>query len=303
VPNVQAIQAQYNISPLSMVQAQGAATPETTTTAGTNTSGQLQNSTTSAAVFLTPELIQTPIAPSPANIPTTGIKIFDEIGQAMIANPVTPPNPPLETKFASIGIGPGMTPSTQANDTIKAALQTGIEEGEKLISAQVANVGTVQNGWLINTQAGVYGNDYLLRAAVTILGFGANIAEEAFYPATFTDSQGQPLSGANNYTIHFDQGQIPPVDAFWSITMYNNQSYFVDNPIDRYAVGTYTGLKNNTDGSLDIYLQNTSPGPDKESNWLPALVDSFNLLNRLYLPQPQALNGTWQPPGVEVATG
>jgi hypothetical protein len=81
--------------------------------------------------------------------------------------------------------------------------------------------------------------------------------------------------------------------------MYNNQSYFVDNPINRYAVGTYSGLKNNTDGSLDLYLQNASPGPDKESNWLPAPADSFNLLMRLYLPQPQALSGTWQPPGVE----
>lgn len=154
--------------------------------------------------------------------------------------------------------------------------------------------------WLVNAQTGVYGNDYLLRAAVTKIGLGANIAQEAFYPATFTDNQGQPLNGANNYVIHFNPGQIPPVDAFWSITMYNNQSYFVDNPIDRYAIGKYTeGLKNNTDDSLDIYIQNASPGADKESNWLPAPADSFNLLFRMYLPQPQILNGTWQLPLVQ----
>ena len=102
-------------------------------------------------------------------------------------------------------------------------------------------------------------------------GLSANIAQEALYPATFTDIEGKPLTGANNYTIHFKPGQTPPVKAFWSITMYNNKSLFVDNPINRYSIGKYTeGLKNNTDGSLDIYIQNVNPGKDKESNWLPA---------------------------------
>jgi hypothetical protein len=304
-PNVNAIQDQYSLTPLSnVVQAEGTTTPSATTTAAINASGQQQSSQAYAPSFITPELQQTPKSPTPADIPTTGIKIYDEIGQAMIDNPVSPPNPVLETKLASIGIGPDKTPSTQANDTIKAALQTGIEEGEKMISSKAANAGTVVNGWLVNAQTGVYGNDYLLRAAVTKIGFGANIAQEAFYPATFTDSQGQPLNGANNYVIHFNPGQIPPVDAFWSITLYNNQSYFVDNPINRYAVGKYTeGLKNNTDGSLDIYIQNASPGADKESNWLPAPVDSFNLLFRMYLPQPQVLNGTWSLPTVQRTGG
>lgn len=104
----------------------------------------------------------------------------------------------------------------------------------------------------------------------------------------------------NSYSIHFEPGQTPPVDGFWSVTMYNNKSLFVDNPINRYSIGKYTeGIKNNTDGSLDIYIQNTNPGPDKESNWLPAPDGSFNMILRTYLPQPQILNGTWQLPIVQ----
>ena len=173
----------------------------------------------------------------------------------MIGNPLNPPDPVLVTKLASIGIGPGKIPSTEANDTIKTALQNGITEGQKLIDARVANIGTVVNGWLVNPQTGVYGTDYLFRAAVAQYGLGANIGQEAFYPVTFIDSQGNPLSGNSSYLIHFEPGQTPPVDGFWSVTMYNDKNLFVDNPINRYSIGQYTeGLKNNTDGSLDIFI-------------------------------------------------
>ena len=129
---------------------------------------------------------------------------------------------------------------------------------------------------------------------------GTNIAQEALYPVTFTDSQGQPLSGANNYILHFGPGQTPPVKAVWSITMYNNKSLFVENPINRYSIGKYTeGLKTNSaDGSLDIYIQHASPSKDKESNWLPADKNSFSLILRMYLPEQQVLDGTWMPPPV-----
>jgi hypothetical protein len=168
-----------------------------------------------------------------------------------------------------------------------------------MIDTKVTNIGTIVNGWLISADAGIYGSDYLNRAAVTQYGLGANVPQEALYPLTFTDSQGQPLSGANNYTLHFDSGNTPPVDGFWSVSMYNNKSLFVDNPLNRYSINSYSEVKNNTDGSLDLYIQNQSPGPEKESNWLPAPTDSFNLVLRTYLPQPQVLNGTWQPPGIE----
>jgi DNA sulfur modification protein DndE len=279
VPNVHAIQDQIMVKSLSVFQGQ----PVPSSQAAADASKEV------------------PIGLQPKLIPTTGIKIYDEIAAAMIGNPLNPPDPVLVTKLASIGIGPGKTPSTQSNDTIKAALQTGITEGQKLIDAKVANAGTVVNRWLLTPQTGVYGADYLFRAAVTQLGLGANIAQEALYPATFTDIERRPLNGTNNYVIHFNPGQIPPVKAFWSISMYNNISLFVDNPINRYAIGQFTqGLKNNADGSLDIYIQNAGPGKDKESNWLPAPQGSgFNLILRMYLPAEQVLNGTWTPPAVQ----
>ena len=282
VPNVVAIQDKIIVKPLSLFQ-------ENTNTS----SSQLAATQTNASKEI-------PIGPQPTLIAPTGVKIFDEISAAMVGNPLNPPDPVIITKLATIGIGPGKAPSTEANDTIKAALQSGITEGQKIIDAKVAKIGTVVNGWLSNPQLGVYGADYLFRAATAQFGLGANIGQEAFYPGTFTDSQGKPLSGNSSYLIHFEAGQTPPVDGFWSVSMYNDKQLFVDNPINRYSIGQYTeGLKNNTDGSLDIYIQNASPGADKESNWLPSPEGSFNMVMRLYLPQPQALNGTWQLPLVE----
>jgi hypothetical protein len=119
---------------------------------------------------------EVPIGPQPSLIAPTGIKIYDELSQAMIGNPLNPPDPGLVAKITSIGIGSGKTPSTEANATIKAALQTGITEGQKMIDTRVANIGTNVNGWLVNAVTGVYGTDYLFRAAVTQIGLGANIA-------------------------------------------------------------------------------------------------------------------------------
>lgn len=280
LPNVHDIQDKISLIPLSVFE-------------GNTTNTQAADETTLSS--------QVPIKPQPANIPTTGIKLYDELGQAMINNPLNPPDPGLVAKLASIGIGPGKIPSVEANDTIKTALQTGIQEGEKLIDEKLANIGTVVNGWSVNTQTGIYGNDYLTRAAIAKLGFGANIPQEALYPTTSTDNQGKPYNGTNKYVIHFDPGQTPPVDGFWSITMYNEEKYFYDNPLNRYSIGKYTdGLNTNEDGSLDIYIQNQSPGADKESNWLPSPADGFYMVLRMYLPTEQVLNGTWTPPPVNL---
>ena len=281
LPNVHSIQDKIIVQPLSVFQGNATTTSQPAVTQ-VNASKEI------------------PIGPQPSLIAPTGIKIFDEIGAAMIGNPPNPPDPVLVTKLASIGIGPSKTPSTDANDTVKAALQTGITEGQKMIDARVANFGTVVNGWLANAQTGSYGTDYLFRATNTQYGIGTNIGQEAFYPATFTDIEGKPLNGNNSYQIHFEPGQTPPVNAFWSFTMYDNKGLLIDNPINRYSIGTYTeGLKNNKDGSLDIYIQNASPGPDKESNWLPSAKGGFSLAFRMFLPQPQVLDGTWQFPLVQ----
>ena len=119
------------------------------------------------------------------------------------------------------------------------------------------------------------------------------------YPNLATDSTGEPLDGANNYTLTFAPGQLPPVNAFWSVTMYKlPESLLVENPINRYLINSpmLPSLAKNPDGSLTIYVQNSSPGPEKEANWLPAPPGPFKLVMRLYWPKPDALNGTWQPP-------
>jgi hypothetical protein len=294
VSNVHSIQDQFILSPLFVLEGKGNSTSSATTTVGaiTNASKEI------------------PVAPDPALIPETGVTIYDEISSDM-ANNLPPENDSaVIAKFKTIGIGPGLTPSKTANDTVKQALENGITNGQQLIDEKVQNIGTVVNGWSIpgliitdgkgKFEFGNYGTDYLLRASVAKYGLFANSAEEAIYPTAFTDSQGQNLTGTHNYVIHFDKGQLPPVKAFWSLTLYNNASYLADNPINRYSVGELTpGLKNNTDGSLDIYIQNASPGADKESNWLPAPSGDFSLNLRLYVPEGPVLTGQYQYPPIQ----
>ena len=187
---------------------------------------------------------------------------------------------------------------------IQAALQTVPKDAQALMTWKVPTLARVVNGWSMNTDTmGVYGNYYLKRAIVTQLGLGANLPSDAIYPLNLADDTGKPLDGASNYTIHFDKSQIPPVDAFWSITLYDPAGFQVANPLDRFAVSSWMPFKTNPDGSLDLYFQNESPGADKEANWLPAPKGPFNLTMRLYAPKSDALTGKWNPPPVVKAQG
>ena len=152
------------------------------------------------------------------------------------------------------------------------------------------------NGWSISRDVGRYGVDYRHRAVIALVGLGANLPEDAIYPMTGVDGDGKTLNGRNNYVIKFPKGQLPPVQAFWSLTMYNARRFFVANPIDRYAIGDRDQLKFGADGSLTLYLQHDSPGKENESNWLPAPEGDFNLILRIYWPRPEALSGAWAPP-------
>ena len=134
---------------------------------------------------------------------------------------------------------------------------------------------------------------------IALVGLGSNLPEDAIYPLTRVDAEGKTLTGANRYVIRFAKGQLPPVGAFWSVSMYNSKQNFVDNPINRYAIGDRDKLKFDADGSLTLYVQHASPGKDKESNWLPTPKDEFNLVMRLYWPKKAILDGTWKPPAVE----
>ena len=158
------------------------------------------------------------------------------------------------------------------------------------------------NGWDVMGDLGRYGTNYLFRSVVAQVGLGANLPEDAIYPRATHAAGGQPLNGANRYVIVFPRGQLPPVRAFWSITMYNAKQFFIANPMDRYAIGDRDKLKFNEDGSLTLYIQTESPWKDLESNWLPAPKDSFNLFMRLYWPKQEIIDGTWKPPAVKKVT-
>jgi hypothetical protein len=207
---------------------------------------------------------------------------------------------PIIAQMKRIGIERGKSfDMTKLDPAVQKALQSVPEDAQQLMQWKLASLARVANGWSMNTDTmGVYGNYYLKRAIVTQQGLGANLVEDAIYPLNLADSDGKPLDGANKYVLHFDKGAAPPVNAFWSVTLYDNDGFQVANSLNRFAVSSWMPFKVNTDGSLDLYFQNESPGTDKEANWLPAPKGPFNLTMRLYAPKSDALTGKWNPPPV-----
>jgi hypothetical protein len=207
---------------------------------------------------------------------------------------------PILAQMKRIGIEPGQSfDFNKLDPAIREALASAPAAAQKLMAWKLATLARVANGWSMNTDTmGVYGNYYLKRAIITQQGLGANLPEDAIYPLNLFDDAGQPLDGANKYTIHFEKGATPPVNAFWSITLYDADGFQVGNSLNRFAVSSYMPFKTNADGSLDLYFQNESPGKDKEVNWLPAPTGPFNLCMRLYGPKADAITGKWNPPAV-----
>ncbi len=207
---------------------------------------------------------------------------------------------PILAQMKKLGIEPGKPFDLAKVDPIIArALDTVPEAGQKLMDWKLPTIARVVNGWSMNTDTmGVYGNYYLKRAIVARLGLGANLPEDAIYPLNLADETGKPLDGSNKYTIHFDRGATPPVNAFWSLTMYDPEGNAYPNSLERQAVSSWMPFKYNADGSLDLYFQNESPGKNKEANWLPSPKGGFNLTMRLYSPKADALTGRWAPPPI-----
>jgi hypothetical protein len=165
------------------------------------------------------------------------------------------------------------------------------------IMSMLPTLAVVTNGWQMNTNTmGVYGDFYAKRATVTMLGLGANPAEDAVYPLLMSDADGNSIDGSNDYTLHFEKSDLPPVGAFWSITMYDDHGFQVANEIRRFAIGDRDPLTFNPDGSLDVYIQHTNPGPEREANWLPAPIGPLGITMRLYAPKQLVLAGAWAPP-------
>ncbi len=208
---------------------------------------------------------------------------------------------PIIAQLKKIGIEPGKSFDLDTADpAIRTGLATAPENARQLMAWKVPTLARVVNGWSMNTDTmGVYGNYYLKRAIVAQFGLGANVPEDAIYPLNLGDESGSPLDGTSKYTLHFEKGALPPVNAFWSVTLYDLDGYQVANPLNRFALSSWMPLKANADGSLDLYFQNESPGADKDANWLPAPKTPFNLTLRMYAPKSEALTGKWNPPPVK----
>ena len=227
---------------------------------------------------------------------------FSTMMNAMYMNP---PYPDIQTsemnkKLLMLGLLPTKNFDFYSlNPLVQQALQYAVQNGPKVIAA--VEIRTYKynevNGWnILVKNIGYYGIDYTCRAVEAMFVLGANIPQDAVYGTAYFDKDGNSLNGTNKYIIHFNKDQLPPVNAFWSITLYNSKGFLVENPINRYAVSSHIGKLNyNSDGSLDIFIQNTSPGIVEEANWLPAPTNHFNLTLRMYWPKQIVLNGEYKP--------
>jgi hypothetical protein len=229
---------------------------------------------------------------------------FKSLAKLMKANPPTEQDAPIVARMAKIGLVPGQDfdPSKLGfvdRETIRLVPKLALLEMGLHLKRQKTT-----NGWLYFTQGvGNFGTDYLLRGMANLLGPGWNRPHDAVYPLSQKDAQGDGYVGAKRkYVVRFEKGQLPPAEAFWSLTMYDSDFFFVPNPINRYDLAQRDKLITNPDGSVDLYLQETSPGKDKEANWLPAPKGKFTLVLRIYSPKgtpPSILDGTWTPPPVK----
>ena len=224
---------------------------------------------------------------------------FKLLAQLMKDNPPAKDDAPMLAKMARIGLVPGQDfDIAKLDPAVAQGLQNVPKAGVEKIMAHFKNAGSDVNGWIFSTKTGLYGTDYLQRALITAIGLGANRPQDAIYPTSEMAVTGKPYDGANKYVIHFPKGQMPPVNGFWSLTMYDADYFFVKNPLNRYTLSSRSKFKTNKDGSVDLFIHNTSPGKGMESNWLPAPADKFILMLRFYWPKDAIIDGTWKPPVV-----
>lgn len=230
------------------------------------------------------------------------VAYFTLLAQLMKTNPPSAADAPALAKFAKIGLVPGkdFDASKLRADFLKRI--PGIAVDRIMLQFKINKDVNDINGWAFTTKTGIYGTDYLMRALITAIGLGANRPQDAVYPTSQKDADGRAYDGANKYVMRFAKGELPPVEGFWSLTMYDAGYFFVANPLNRYSISPRQDLKRNPDGSVDLYIQKDSPGADKESNWLPAPAGKFILMLRMYWPNesnPSIIDGTWTIPPVK----
>ncbi|WP_134498875.1 DUF1254 domain-containing protein [Microvirga pakistanensis] len=230
------------------------------------------------------------------------VAYFTLLAELMKTNPPSAADAPALAKFAKIGLVPGQDFDASKLRADFARRIPEIANDRIMIQFKINKDVHDIDGWGFTTKTGIYGTDYLMRALVTAIGLGANRPQDAVYPTSQKDGDGSAYDGANKYVMRFAKGQLPPVEGFWSLTMYDGAYFFVPNPINRYSVSARQDLKANPDGSVDLYIQKDSPGADKESNWLPAPAGKFILMLRMYWPDesnPSIIDGTWTIPPVK----
>jgi len=232
------------------------------------------------------------------------LQFFNILNFVLQFCPTDPTEKQLMARFAKIGIGAGKTiDASKLSPELKTALEQGVKDAWVAFEGlrKLVGEGKVNSGDVFGTRQYLK-NNYLYRMAAAVLGIYGNSKQEALYPAYFVDEAKQKLDGANRYTLRFAPGQLPPVNAFWSLTMYSEPaSLLVANPIDRYLINSpmLPQLKHDADGGLTLIVQNESPGKDKEANWLPAPKGPFIMYLRLYWPKAQAVEGKWTAPALK----
>ncbi|MCG3160698.1 MAG: hypothetical protein JMDDDDMK_01767 [Acidobacteria bacterium] len=244
---------------------------------------------------------QTTAATKPPAANSDPLAFFEQMGALLRRDPPPVSDAAFLDQFALIGLSVKDGFAAERLDAAtRAGLLRAIPAARKMLATMKGDQALRRaGGWLLVTRGGAFGDEYLFRALVAEKGLAQLVPEEASYLTTDMDGDGQPLNGANKYILRFPKGQAPPAHSFWSLTLYAADFFFVENPINRYALGDRTrGLKYDADGGLTIYLQHEAP-PGNESNWLPAPRGDFNLNLRAYLPKPELLNNSYQPPAVQ----
>lgn len=241
---------------------------------------------------------------TPPNLQVEAMSPADFFSTAAELMKLQPPrliDSPILQRMSPLGIvaGKSFDPAAQSKAVI-AALNAAPATAKELMIWKFPRIGEQVNQWSMNTECvGTYGTSYVKRAVIAKFGLGSNVPQDSLYPLAFNDADGKPLDGNNNYVLHFDPANLPPVQAFWSLTLYDAEGFPVANPLNRYAVSSWMPLVYNADGSLDLYIQPESPGKAKEANWLPAPRAPFGLNMRLYAPSLDAVAGKWQPSAVK----
>ncbi|MES1180384.1 MAG: DUF1214 domain-containing protein, partial [Verrucomicrobiota bacterium] len=231
------------------------------------------------------------------------LRSFDEIGFCMklYLSASDDVNDPMVVSFHCIGlsVARGFEWRTLDEPT-RRGLALAAATAEQIIEDSYAHSAEIVNGWRYTMGGGRAGYDLALRAALASNLIGANVPEQMLYPNNRVDDRGQSFSGANKYELHFSKDELPPVSVFWNLAMYDDKEFFIENDFKRYSIGSTTdGLKKDDDGSITIYIQHDNPGPDEQSNWLPAPAGGFNLTMRMYGPQSPILDGAYHLPAVK----